>query len=182
VSSTRKIANPKAKKASAKTSTAKKAIAKKATAKKATAKKATKALKAARAKKAAAPARRADFGAPIDGFFAKQPAHLRAVLEALRELVEDAAPDATAAIKWGMPFYSIGTGMMCALGAHKAHVNLILSGPPGTYADPRGLLEAEGKTGRHLKLLSIDGLPRDAVRGWLQTAARVARERQGKGE
>jgi hypothetical protein len=119
--------------------------------------------------------RRADFGAPVDGFFAKHPPHLRAVLEELRRLVEQAAPEASASIKWGMPFYSIGRTMMCALGAHKSHVNLILSGPPGTYADPDGLLEGEGKTGRHLTLRSLDELPRAAVRGWLRTAVEVAR-------
>ncbi len=48
-------------------------------------------------------ARRADFGAPVDPFFAKQPPHLRAVLGALRKLVEEAAPEATGSIKWGMP-------------------------------------------------------------------------------
>jgi hypothetical protein len=119
---------------------------------------------------------RADLGAPIDAFFAKQPASLRPVLDALRTMIETAAPKATSAIKWGMPFFSVGSEMMCAIGAHKSHVNLILSGPPGTYADPKGLLEGEGKTGRHLKLRSLDDLPRDAVRGWLKTAAaRVAR-------
>jgi hypothetical protein len=143
---------------------------------KAKAKKAKKAKKTAA--KTAAPGRRSDFGAPIDGFFTRQPAKLRAVLEALRELVEEAAPDATAAIKWGMPFYSIGAGMMCALGAHKSHVNLILSGPTGTYADPEGLLAGEGKTGKHMKLRSLDDLPRHVVSGWLRVAARVARERQ----
>lgn len=122
-------------------------------------------------------ARRADFGRPIDGFFAKQPPHLRAILEELRRLVEEAAPDATASLKWGMPFYSVGRQMMCALAGFKSHVNLILSGPPGTFADPGGLLEGEGKTGRHLKLRTIDELPRDAVRGWLRTAAEVARGR-----
>src|SRR5512147_2663779 len=67
--------------------------------------------------------RRADFGAPVDGFFARQPPHLRAILEELRRLVLSAAPDATGSIKWGMPFFAIGSEMMCALGAHKAHVN-----------------------------------------------------------
>ena len=122
------------------------------------------------------PPRRADFGAPIDGFFARQPSHLRAILEALRKLVEEAAPDATASIRWGMPQYTFGRTMMCALAGFKAHVNLILAGPPGTFVDPHGLLEGDGKTGRHLKLRTLDELPRDAVRGWLRAAAQLARK------
>lgn len=121
------------------------------------------------------PGQRADFGAPIDGFFAKQPPQLRAILEELRRLVEEAAPEATASIKWGMPFYELGGAMMCALGGHKSHVNLILPGPFGTYADPKGLLEGESKLGRHLKLRSLDELPRAEVRRWLRTAAALAR-------
>ncbi|MFT3926712.1 MAG: DUF1801 domain-containing protein [Myxococcales bacterium] len=125
--------------------------------------------------KRARPMARADFGAPIDAFFAKQPPPLRAILEKLRELVDKAAPEAESSLKWGMPFYSIGGATVCALGAHKAHVNLILSGPPGTYADPEQRLTGEGKTGRHLKLTSLEELPLAAVRGWLKTAAQVAR-------
>jgi hypothetical protein len=49
--------------------------------------------------------------------------------------------------------------------AHKAHVNLILSGPTGTYEDPDARLTGTGKTGRHLKLSTLDELPRAAVRG-----------------
>jgi hypothetical protein len=118
---------------------------------------------------------RKDLGAPVESFFAKQPPHLRAILDQLRTMIAEAAPEATAATKWGMPFYSVGANMMCALAAFKAHVNLILPGPPGTYADRDGLLEGDGKTGKHLKLRPTDSLPRDAVRGWLRTAAARAR-------
>jgi hypothetical protein len=121
------------------------------------------------------PLRRVDFGAPIDGFFAKQPPHLRVILEALRKLIEDVAPDATASLKWGTPVYAVGRDMMCALAGFKSHVNLILAGPPGTFMDPEGLLEGEGKTGRHLKLRTLDELPLKAARGWLRAAAQVAR-------
>jgi hypothetical protein len=120
-------------------------------------------------------ARRADFGAPIESYFARQPAQLRDLLEALRKLVEETAPEATASIKWGQPFYEIGGEMMCALTAHRSHVNLVLAGPQGAFADPGGLLEGEGKTGRHLTLRSGDALPADAVRGWIRTAAQIAR-------
>lgn len=135
---------------------------------------------AATKKEPAAPRKvgaRADLGAPIDGFFARQPPHLRAVLDQLRALVEEAAPEATSSIKWGMPFYTVDGQMMCALAGHKAHVNLILAGPPAAFTDPGQLLEGDGKTGRHLKLRSVDELPRVAVRGWLRTAAELARKR-----
>ncbi len=125
-------------------------------------------------------ARRADFGAPVDGFFARQPAHLRAILEELRALVLEAAPGATGSIKWGMPFFAIGREMMCALGAHRAHVNLVLPGPPGTYADPARRLEGEGKTGKHLAVRALDELPRTEVRRWLRTAAQRARAGKGR--
>ena len=127
---------------------------------------------------AAAPKRfgtRKDLGTPVEGFFAKQPPALRAILDQLRAMIAEAAPNATAATKWGMPFYTIGGNMMCALAAFKAHVNLILPGPPGTYADPHGRLEGDGKTGKHLKLRPADTLPRTDIRGWLRTAAARAR-------
>ena len=131
-----------------------------------------------RTKKRAArpkPGPRADLGAPVDGFFARQPSHLRPILDELRGLVEEAAPEASASLKWGMPFYAIGGNVLCAVAGFKAHVNLILPGPPGTYADPQGRLEGDGKTGKHLKLRSLEELPRAAVRGWLRTAAARAR-------
>jgi hypothetical protein len=135
------------------------------------------AQKKAPAKKPAAKkfAPRVDFGAPIEGFFAKQPAHLRSILDELRTMVEEIAPKAESSLKWGMPLYTLNGAMMCALAGHKFHVNLILAGPPGTFADPEGRLSGEGKTGRHLKLRSLDEFPRDAVRAWLRTAAEVAR-------
>src|SRR5450631_230906 len=118
---------------------------------------------------------RKDLGAPVEGFFAKQPPHLRPILDQLRAMIAESEPEATATTKWGMPFYSVDPNILCALASFKAHVNLILPGPPGTYADPEGLLEGDGKTGKHLKLRSTETLPRAAVLGWLRTAAARAR-------
>ena len=120
--------------------------------------------------------RRADLGAPIEGFFAKQPPHLREILDQLRRLVNEAAPGAESSIKWGMPFFSLGGQTVCALAAFKSHVNLILPGPPGTFADPEGRLEGDGKTGKHLKLRTLQDLPTRSVGAWLRTAADRARQ------
>jgi hypothetical protein len=122
------------------------------------------------------PAPRADLGEPIDGFFARQPEHLRAILDELRALVDEAAPDADSSLKWGMPFYTIGGNMMCALAGFKAHVNLIMAGPPDSFADPDGRLEGDAKTGRHIKLRAVGEIPHAAVREWLRTAAERARQ------
>jgi hypothetical protein len=182
-----------AKKATARRS-AKKALAKKAPAKSAaTQRPATERVpskrvpsKKAPAKKAPAKkqaarrfAQRADLGAPVDGFFLKQPSPQREILEELRRLVDEVVPHAVSAIKWGNPFYTLDGTTICALGAHKSHVNLILAGPPGTFEDPHGLLIGEGKTGRHLKLTSLAELPRDEVLGWLRTAAQLAVQKAG---
>jgi hypothetical protein len=43
-------------------------------------------------------------------------------------------------------------------------------------ADPNGILEGDGKTGRHLKVRSLDELPRDEVRGGLARSASLARK------
>jgi hypothetical protein len=67
-----------------------------------------------------------------------------------------------------MPFYSVDGKMICAIAGHKAHVNLILAGDPESFDDPDGLLEGGGKTGRHLKVRTLDELPRAAVVRWLR--------------
>ena len=123
---------------------------------------------------AARPGPRADLGAPVDGFFLKQPPALRAILDQLRQLVEQEVPRAESAIKWGNPFYSLDGTTICALSAHKSHVNLILAGPPRSFDDPNGRLTGEGKTGRHLKLTHVDQVPHDEVRAWLRAAAALA--------
>ena len=89
----------------------------------------------------------------------------------LRKLVESTVPDAQSSIKWGMPFYTLSGKMMAALGAHKAHVNLILAGPPDAFKDPEGRLQGSAKGGRHLKLTSLDQLPEKAARAWIRAAA-----------
>lgn len=118
---------------------------------------------------------RPDFGAPIDKFLARQPPHLRAITEALRELLEETVPAATGSLKWGMPCYTVAGRMFCSIGGHKAHVNLVLMGPAEAFEDPEGRLEGASPRGRHLRLTSLDDLPRAAVRRWLRVAAGYAK-------
>lgn len=119
------------------------------------------------------PAKRADFGLPIDGFIAKQPPPLRAIIDKLRPMIEKAAPDAQSSLKWGQAFFTIDGAMYAALGAHKAHVNLILAG--SGFDDPKGLLAGASQMGNHQKLTSVADVDVASARRWLKTAAANAR-------
>lgn len=122
------------------------------------------------------PAKRADLGAPIDGFFEKQPEPQRAILLALRALVEKVAPGAESSIKWGQPFYTVGGKMFAALGSHKAHVNLIMTGTDETFDDPDGLLSGTSKLGKHLEVTALDEIPKKQVERWLRASLKYAKE------
>ncbi len=154
--------------------TAKKAApAAKATAKKAAAPAAKKAAPAA--KRSTTAAKRADFGAPIDDVFKSLSPAIAPVMNKLREVVEKTVPDAESGLKWGKPCYMIKGNIVCMVANHKAHVNLIFSGPEGTFDDPEGLLQGDGKTGRHLKLTEVKDIPERHVVRWLEASAKLAR-------
>ena len=120
---------------------------------------------------------RADYGAPVDGWFKKQPEPHKTILAMLRELVNEAAPDAKSSLKWGQPFYEVGGGMMCALTSHKAHVNLVLTDSDSIFKDPKGLLDGASKLGSHIKLRKVEDVPKPEIRRWLKAAAAHARGR-----
>jgi hypothetical protein len=121
--------------------------------------------------------RRADYGASIQGFLERQPPFARAILDELRALIVEVVPEADASLKWGMPFFSVEGKMFCGLTAHKAHVNLVLYGRHEAYSDPEGRLSGTGKAGYHLRIESLDNLPREEIRVWLSEAAELAREK-----
>ena len=125
------------------------------------------------------PAPRADFGKPIDGKIAKAPPPLREILVAFRKMVEETVPGVTSSLKWGNAVFCHpgSSAMMVAMTSHKAHVNLIFVGPPEGFDDPKGLLTGSGVGGRHLKLTSIDDLPRADVKRWLKASAAYARSK-----
>lgn len=100
---------------------------------------------------------------------------MQPVLRKLRAMIEKVLPNAASSLKWGMPFYSINNAMVCGLGAHKAHVNVILAGPASIFVDTKGVLEGDGATGRRLVVRSENDLP-DAktLQTWLTAAAKFA--------
>ena len=119
--------------------------------------------------------RRADYGKSPSLALSRMSPHLRPIAEKLQKLIEAAAPDAKAALKWGQPVYSIGTKMMAMIGAHKAHVNLVVVGPAKDFRDPKARLVGSSEGGRHIKLTDVKEVPASDVTSWVKTAAAYAR-------
>ena len=90
---------------------------------------------------------------PVDrAYFAKEPPDKRANLEALRAIIAKVVPDATVAIKWGVPFYSKGGKSVCALASFKDEVAINFFAPPDKLLDPGKKLEGAGKRNRMYKV------------------------------
>lgn len=119
--------------------------------------------------------RRADYGKSPALALNRMNPTLRPIAEKLQKLIEAAAPDAKAALKWGQPVYSIGTKMMAVIGTHKAHVNLVVVGPAKGFKDPKKLLGGSSQGGRHIKLTNVKDVPSADVRSWVKTSAEYAR-------
>ena len=106
----------------------------------------------------------------LDAFIAACPQPQRAVMERLRRLVREAAPDLEEAIKWGKPCFGRGRTTLFALVPHRAHVNLqVFAG--AHLPDPDGLLEGTGKSMRHVKCRSVGEAERPGLRALVAAAA-----------
>jgi len=100
---------------------------------------------------------------------AQTPAN-RALLAELRTIVMKTVPDATVAIKWGVPFYLREGKPVCALASFKEHVGINIFAPPAALADPKGRLEGSGKVNRMYKVRTARDIDRPAIARWLKAA------------
>jgi len=108
-----------------------------------------------------------------DKYFAEQSADKRALLEKLRVLVRKGVPDATVAIKWGVPFYSRGAKDVCALATFKDYVGINFFAPPESLPDPKKKLEGNGKKNRMLKVRTAADIDSASITRWLKAAAKT---------
>jgi hypothetical protein len=114
---------------------------------------------------------KAGYGPSVEGYFAQQPADKRALLEKLRAQVAKGVPEASASIKWGVPFYQRYGKDVCALAAFKDHVAINFFATPSALSDPGKKLEGGGKSSRMLKVRSADDIDAASIQRWLKVAA-----------
>ncbi|MDA1188786.1 MAG: DUF1801 domain-containing protein [Chloroflexi bacterium] len=86
----------------------------------------------------------------------------------VRQLLKEAAPDASESIKWAQPVYE-SNGPFAYIKAHKNSVNFgFWRG--AELPDPLGLLEGDGEKMRHVKLTSAEGVNKKAFQDFVKAA------------
>jgi uncharacterized protein YdeI (YjbR/CyaY-like superfamily) len=92
----------------------------------------------------------------VDAYIARQPDFARPILEHLRRVVHEAAPEVEEAIKWSMPHFTYKGRLFAGMAAFKAHATFGLWQASAVLGDNGSEREAMGQFGR---IASIDDLP-----------------------
>jgi len=98
------------------------------------------------------------------------------ILKSLRSIIRKSAPKASEYVEKDMLAYALGPNTykasVCVISGHKSHVTVgFLRGTK--LDDPDKLLQGEGKTVRHLKIMAVNAIPRRAVSAWVKQAAQL---------
>ena len=96
----------------------------------------------------------------VEEFLNSYSPEVRDIAMKVRKLVTDLVPDAKEKVYggWKTIGYSFSGGMkdvICAIGPHSSHVNLVFF-RGSELADPQGQLEGTGKKGRHVKIKNVE--------------------------
>ncbi|MER5644310.1 DUF1801 domain-containing protein [Streptosporangium sp. NPDC002524] len=102
-----------------------------------------------------------------------QPEH-REIVETLRTLMKECAPDATEVISRGSPAWQ-GRKILAIVSVSKTHLTFAFT-RGAEFEDSFGLLEGVGKTTRHVKLKKPETVNREALRDYARQAVRLDQE------
>lgn len=89
------------------------------------------------------------------------------ILEELRKIVNDTVENATEAIKWKMPVFTWQKNF-AYMQFTKDYVYFGLTNNIEKLKDPDQLLEGEGKTMKHVKIIELDDKLELQIKKWLK--------------
>jgi hypothetical protein len=116
---------------------------------------------------------RSDARTKVEAYVEKQsPAHQKTISR-LRAIVKGASPRLTEKMRWLQVGYLVSKIDVCGIYASSDHVNLSFA-QGATLKDPKGLLEGTGKGIRHIKIVSIEDVGEDTIRGYVREAVASA--------
>ena len=107
----------------------------------------------------------------VDSFLKSLDKPVAVLAKELRKVIRKALPDATEAIKWGMPVFE-RQGLICAIRPAGDYVALQFYAAGISLDDPQGLLEGTGRKMRHVKIRKKTDIKARIFTSWLKQAAR----------
>lgn len=111
----------------------------------------------------------------MDGYVGKLPEGQRQIVESLRRLIREAAPQATEAFKWAQPVYEMN-GPFAYIKAFGEHVNFGFW--RGVEIDAgRGLLVSGGERMAHMKLRETGDVKPAEIARMVKRAVELNREK-----
>ena len=111
----------------------------------------------------------------IDAYIARQADFARPILEHLRRVVHEAAPQVEEAIKWSMPHFLYKGRLFAGMAAFKAHATFGLWQASAVLGETGSEREAMGQFGR---IASLDDLPpEEELKEIIRRAAEHAEEK-----
>jgi hypothetical protein len=100
----------------------------------------------------------------IDAIIAKSQPFARPILAHLRKLVHQGCPEAEETLKWGMPHFLYGGGILCGMSSFKAHAAFgFWKGALVTGKAKGDSEKTEGSMGQFGAIASLKDLPGDKV-------------------
>ena len=105
----------------------------------------------------------------VTNYIAKAAPEQIEILETLRQLIHEAVPGVSEAVKWRMPVFKL-TKNFTWIQANKNHVTFGLYNA-NELQDPKGLLEGGGKGLRHVKIRELDDIDKAQFKKWLKKVA-----------
>lgn len=111
----------------------------------------------------------------VDAYIAKSADFAKPILNHLRKLVHQGCPEAVESIKWGMPSFGYGGGILCHMAAFKAHAVLgFWKGSLIVGEGKQGGTKADEGMGQFGRLTTLKDLPRDKILlGYVKTAMKL---------
>lgn len=104
----------------------------------------------------------------IDAYIVRSADFARPILEQLRETVHAACPEVEETMKWSMPHFMYGGGILCGMASFKAHCTFGFWQGAAILGDAARSGEAMGQLGR---ITSPRDLPsKKVLTGWIRSA------------
>ena len=102
------------------------------------------------------------FDLRIDAYIAKSKDFAQPILNHIRQLIHDTAPDVKETMKWSCPHFDYKGAPFVSMAAFKEHLGLNFW-KSTLMDDPNGLFKADGTAGDFGKIKSLADLPPDDV-------------------